>query len=153
MACTVAPFLSSAVAATGGPDLSSESAKAAAEARGRQFKIDAKVTFPKIIAVRTRHDMCPFCKGFDAQFPKMIRKVNDDAVLFVTLDMSNETTQRQAAMLVSALGLERIWTGDLSKMGTIAFVNGATKQVISTAYQVDEKTVLAGLNGALASLR
>ena len=152
LGCLAAVCLSSTVLGTDGPDLSSEAAKTAAEARGRQFKINAVVATPKIIAVRIRHDMCPFCKGFDSQFPKLIRKVKDDAVLFVTLDMTSETTQQQAAMLVRALGLDRIWTGDLSKMGTFMFVNGETKQVISSAYQVDQKTVISGLRDALASL-
>ena len=101
LGCVAAVCLSSIVLGAGGPDLSSEAAKAAAEARGRQFKISAVVTTPKIIAVRIRHDMCPFCKGFDSQFPKLIRKVKNDAVLFVTLDLTSETTQQQAAMLVS----------------------------------------------------
>ncbi len=153
LACLAAFCLSAGALAADGSGMSSDAAKATAEARGRKIKIKAAVASPKIIAVRIRHDMCPFCKGFDSKFPKLVRKTKDDSVLFVTLDMSNETTQEQGAMLVSALGLESVWTGDLSKMGTIAFVNAETKQIISTAYQVDEKTVLAALRGALVSSR
>ena len=151
LACLSAVGLSSVVSALNGPTPSSEAAKAAAEARGRKIKINAIVASPRIIAVRIRHDMCPFCKGFDSQFPELIRKTKEDSVLFVTLDMTNETTQQQAALLVSALGLERVWTGDLSKMGTIVFVNGKTKQIVSTAYQVDQETVRAAMREALAS--
>lgn len=153
LGCLAAVCLSSVVSARSGPTPSSEAAKAAAEARGRKIKINAIVALPRIIAVRIRHDMCPFCKGFDSQFPELIRKTKEDSVLFVTLDMTNETTQQQAAMLVSALGLERVWTGDLSKMGTIVFVNAKTKQIVSTAYQVDQETVRAALREALASER
>jgi KaiC/GvpD/RAD55 family RecA-like ATPase len=83
----------------------------------------------------------------------MVRKTKKESVLFVTLDMTNETTQRQAAMLVAALGSESVWTGDLSNMGTIIFVDGKTKQIISTEYQVDQETVLATLREAMALSR
>ena len=152
LGCLTAACLASAVFAGGDSDLSSEAAKTAAEARGRRFKINATVAPPKIIAVRIRHDMCPFCKGFDSQFPKLVHKTKADSVLFVTLDMTDETSQQQAAMLVSVMGLERAWTGDLSKMGTIMFLNGETKQVISVVYQVDEETVLKAVGDALDSL-
>jgi hypothetical protein len=151
--CLAAVCLTSVVSAVQGPGLSSEAAKAAAAARGRAMKIVAMVAPPKIIAVRVRHDMCPFCKGFDPQFPTMVRKTKKESVLFVTLDMTNETTQRQAAMLVAALGSESVWTGDLSNMGTIIFVDGKTKQIISTEYQVDQETVLATLREAMALSR
>ncbi len=44
-------------------------------------------------------------------------------------------------------------TGDLSQMGTIMFVDGGSKQVVSTTYQVDTKTVEVALRDAIASAR
>lgn len=151
--CLVLALFSGVLIAAGEPDLMSETAKAAARARGAKVKVNATVRTPDIIAVRIRHDMCPFCKGFDSKFPKLIRDAGKDAVLFVTLDMTTETTQEQAALLLAALSLEHLWTGDLSQMGSILFVDGTSKQVVSTAYQVDAKTVELALRAAIASAR
>ena len=121
--------------------------------RGTDIKVSAKVELPAIIAVRIRHDMCPYCKSFDPKFPTLTLQSDSKSVLFVTLDLSNETTQRQAAMLVSALGLEKVWTGDMSRMGSIVFVDGATREIISTVMQVDTKKVAAAMHKAVASRR
>ncbi len=102
----------------------------AAAPRGANMKVAATVEVPNIIAVRVRHDMCPICKGLDPEFPKIIEK-NKDSVLWVTLDLSTETSQKQAALLVAALGLESVWTGDMSKMGSLTYVDGKTKEVLS----------------------
>ena len=125
----------------------------AAAPRGSDIKIAAVVEVPDIIAVRIRHDMCPFCKKFDPQFPNLVRQATEDSVLFVTLDLSSEETQRQAALLVGALGLEKVWTGDMSKMGTIVFVDGKSKKILASTHQTDAKTVRVAMRKALALSR
>lgn len=149
--CLALAVLSPALSAAGDGDQAAEAAKAAAEARGAKMKVNAPVAVPKIIALRFRHDMCPYCQNFDPNFPKLVRQTSDESVLFVTLDLTNETTQKQAALLVGALGLEHLWPGDLSKIGTIIFVDGKTKQIKSSVYQVDMKTVQAALRKAVTS--
>lgn len=121
--------------------------------RGSDIKIAAPVKVPDVIAVRIRHDMCPFCKKFDPQFPALIRQAATESVLFVTLDLSTEETQRQAALLVGALGLQEVWTGDMSKMGSIVFVDGKSKNVIGSTQQTDIKAVRVAMRKALAASR
>ena len=121
--------------------------------RGSDMKIAAKVESPAIIAVRIRHDMCPYCKKFDPLFPALVRQAMEESVLFVTLDLSSEESQRQAALLVGALGLEKVWTGDMSKMGTITFIDGKSKKVLSSTHQTDVKTVRVAMRKALATAR
>ena len=121
--------------------------------KGADMKVSALVESPRIIAVRVRHDLCPLCKGLDPKFPTLIRQTNKDSVLFVTLDLSDETTQQQAALLVGALGLEHLWTGDLSKLGSVTFVHGRSKRVISFVQTVDLKKIQAELREAVDSLR
>ena len=65
-------------------------AHAAAAPRGSDMKVNAKVKAPDIIAVRVRHDMCPLCKELDPKFPEIIRNANDESVLFVTLDLTDQ---------------------------------------------------------------
>ncbi len=116
-------------------------ARAVAAPRGSDMKVDAEVKAPDIIAVRVRHDMCPLCKGLDPKFPEIIRNANDESVLFVTLDLTDETTQRQAALTVGALGIESVWTGDLSNLGSVTFVDGKSKRIISSVQTVDAKKI------------
>ncbi len=109
--------------------------------KGSEYKVDAQVAPPKILAVRVRHDLCPFCQRFDPQMPKLVRDSSQESILWVTLDLSTESSQRQAAMLVSALQLEQVWTGDLSKMGSITFLDGKTREVLSFVQAADAKKV------------
>jgi thiol-disulfide isomerase/thioredoxin len=122
---------------------------AAAKAKGADMKVDAKVKVPAIIAVRVRHDMCPFCKELDPQLPGLVRDTGDAAVLFVTLDLSDENTQKQAALMVGALGLDRVWTGDLSKIGSITFVDGTTQEELSFVRSTNIREIKAALRKAL----
>ena len=128
-------------------------AHAAAAPRGSDMKVNAKVKAPDIIAVRVRHDMCPLCKELDPKFPKIIRNANDESVLFVTLDLTDETTQQQAALTVGALGIEGVWTGDLSKLGSVTFVDGKTKRIISSVQTVDATEIEAALRRVVDSSR
>jgi len=120
--------------------------------RGREMKVDAPVEAPDVIAVRVHHDMCPYCKKLAPQFDQLRRQTMDEAVLFVTLDLTSERTQRQAAMMVAALGIESIWTGDLSGIGRVHFIDGTGKKPLATYRAHDAKMPLsAELNNALAS--
>ncbi len=128
-------------------------AHAVAAPKGSDIKVDAKVKAPDIIAVRVRHDMCPLCKGLDPKFPGIIRNANDESVLFVTLDLTDETTQQQAALTVGALGIKCVWTGDLSKLGSVTFVDGKSKRIISSVQTVDAREIEAALYKVVDSSR
>ena len=128
-------------------------ALAIAGPRGADMKVSATVETPRVIAVRVRHDMCPLCKQLDPKFPELIRQVEKDSVLFVTLDLTNETTQKQAALLVGALGLERTWTGDLTKLGTVTFLDGTSKRILSSVQTTDTKKIRQAMRKALSSSR
>ena len=123
----------------------------AAAPKGSNIKVSAPVESPDIIAVRIRHDMCPFCKKFDPAYPTLIRQTKNESVLFVTLDLTSEATQKQAALMVGALGLQNVWTGDMSKMGTITFLDGKSKEILSSVHQTDMKTVRDALREAVTA--
>lgn len=124
----------------------------ASQARGASMKIAAPVEVPQVIAVRVRHDMCPICKGLDPKFPKLIKN-NKDSVLFVTLDLSTEASQQQAARLVGALGLERVWTGDMSKMGSVTYVDGTSKEILSFIQSGDVGEITAAMRKAVKAAK
>ena len=128
------------------------SVAAVADPKGAEFKVELPVTAPAVIAVRFRHDMCPYCKAFDPQVADLHRKTRDEPVLFVTLDLSSEVSQRQAALLIGALGLEAAWPGDFTKIGMYSFVDGKSKKVISELRAEDVASVRKALSKAVASV-
>src|SRR5262245_20967411 len=93
------------------------------EGRGTEHKVGAPLRPPEILAVRFHHDMCPHCKGLKPKFQALDALLADAPVLLVTLDLTTPGTQNQAAMLASSLGLESVWTGDLSRIGTVVFLD------------------------------
>ncbi len=99
--------------------------------RGTEFKVDAKVRAPEIIAVRIHHDMCPHCKRLKPQFEALDALLTDASALLVTLDLSTPATQHQAALLAGALGLESLWTGDLSRIATVTFLDAGSKKTLA----------------------
>lgn len=125
----------------------------AAPPRGSDMKISVTVGAPRIIAVRFHHDLCPFCKALEPEFSKLIRRTDEDSVLFLTLDLTSKSTQRQAALLVGALGLEHVWPGDLSKLGTVTFVDGRSKEIVSTYSAAGAKSIGAAVAEAVKSSR
>jgi hypothetical protein len=120
---------------------------------GSQFKVDARVQVPEILAIRIHHDMCPYCEQLKPEFEKLNTKVMGAAVLLVTLDLSTPASQQQAVLMVGALGLERVWTGDLSRIGTISFFDPKSKKTL-VEYRADGKEPLdAALRNAIQMRR
>jgi hypothetical protein len=89
----------------------------------------------------------------EPEFTDLSRKSYEEPVLFLTLDVSSRASQRKAALLVGALGLESFWPGDYSKLGTVTFVSFKTKKLMGSVRAMDEKTIEKALSDALASLR
>jgi hypothetical protein len=109
------------------------------------MKVTAVVEAPDVLAVRIRHDMCPYCQALDAEMPGLMKKTVGDSVLWITLDLTDETTQKQAALLAGALGLEAVWTGDMSRIGSVTLIDGKTKDVISVIEGADAKKIRKAL--------
>lgn len=124
---------------------------ATADPKGADMKVRATVEAPKVIAVRVRHDMCPVCRQLDPKFPELISQSEKDSVLFVTLDLTNETTQKQAALLVGALELEQAWTGDLTMLGSVTFLDGTSKRILGSVQTTDTEEIRRALRKALSS--
>jgi len=122
---------------------------AQSKARGADMKVSAIVVPPTIMAVRFHHDMCPYCKKLEAQYAKLMGCHDFKSVLFVTLDLSSESMQQQAALMLGALGLDHVWTGDLSGIGTVVFVDGKSKEVLSTFRADGSKPIKTAMQEAV----
>jgi hypothetical protein len=79
-----------------------------------------------------------------------MQNTDDGAILFITFDLSTETSQRQAAMLAAALGLERHWPGDYSKLASVTFVDAGTGKALTTYRPTDADPIENALAKALA---
>jgi len=109
------------------------------------MKVTAVVEEPAVLAVRIHHDMCPYCQALDAKMPELMKKSADQSVLWITLDLTDEITQKQAALLAGALGIEGVWTGDMSKIGSVTLIDGKSKDTISFIEGADAKKIRRAL--------
>jgi hypothetical protein len=121
--------------------------------QGEQAKVLGRVQAPSILAVRTHHDMCPHCKQLKATFDALASQASDESVLLITVDLSTPTTQRQSALTVGALGIASIWTGDLSRVGTVTFLDAKTKKSLAEFRAGDDRSLESVMRSALTALR
>jgi hypothetical protein len=119
------------------------------ENRGARLKVDARVASPRLLAVRIHHDLCPYCKKLRPQFEELSANVVDGSVLLITLDLSTPAAQQQAALMTGALGLDSLWTGDLSRVGTVTFLSMKSKKVLVEHRADGDATLEASLQTAL----
>lgn len=126
---------------------------ALAGSRGSEMKVPAKVRVPELIAIRFHHDMCPYCKKLAPEFDQKIRDGGTNAILYLTIDLSTPSTQQQSALLAGALGLETLWTGDLSRIGTVVFVDGSSKRELLNFRSNEAQSLEQAEQKALSKLR
>ena len=118
--------------------------------RSPHDKLLADTQAPTVIAIRVHHDLCPYCKKLAPAFSRLVRAADGEgATLFVTLDFSTPASQRQAGLLLTALGLQNHWTGDYSSLGSVTLVDGTTKATIATYRPGGEETLAAVLADAI----
>ncbi len=79
-------------------------------------------------AVKFHADWCGSCKTIAPQLEKARGKhaLDDLNVLFVTLDLTNETTRNQSAMMANAMGIGELYKENNGKTGYIVLINSKT---------------------------
>ena len=65
---------------------------------------------PRLIAVRYHADWCKPCSTLAPCFDKLKASVQDEAVLFVTLDFTDDRSRKQAEYLAAVLNLDEMIT-------------------------------------------
>jgi thiol:disulfide interchange protein len=105
---------------------------------------------PKLLAVKFHADWCAVCKQMEFLFEDLNDKFDGRQVLFVTLDITNQTRRNHAQLLAAALGLESLWKMNAGKTGTVYLLNPGDKQVLTSWSQDhDFKTMSAEIEKAL----
>ncbi len=101
---------------------------------------------PQVLAVRFHADWCGACKKLDGVFVELRRRTNDAPVLYLTLDLTDEVTRRQAEYLAGVVGLDQVWAAQGNKVGSIVFVDAASKRALANIAATDN---IANLEGAV----
>ena len=88
---------------------------------------------PAVYAVMMYADWCGTCKALDPKITQARENGKLDAkdVLFVRLDLTNETTQHQAAMMAAALEITELYESNAGKTGFMLLINAKTSEKIA----------------------
>lgn len=110
--------------------LAQPNADAPARLDPSMMRVDVRASTPSLIALRYRHDLCPVCAAYEPRLREVVDFANRNDVLMLTIDLSSEATQRQSAMLLAQLGLEKFWPNDLRALGEFLFISPASGEVV-----------------------
>ena len=87
---------------------------------------------PKLMGVLFYADWCGSCKTLDPLIEKARGKtgLDDMDIVFVRMDLSDNTTRAQSAMLASSLGIGDIFARNDGKTGYMALIDTDTKEIV-----------------------
>jgi thiol-disulfide isomerase/thioredoxin len=102
----------------------------AAEAPAAHGAPAAAKAAPALYAVKVHADWCPACRKVGQVFDDLARRLADEPVMFVELDVTDESTLRQSEYLAAALRLDEAW-GERRGAGYILLVDAATRRVVA----------------------
>ncbi len=145
------PVVAMVVAAAGLASWAAAEDKAAKE----DEKKPKPLARPMVIALRFHADWCGSCKKLDPQFKAVAKKLADQPILFLTLDLTNDKTKRQAHYLAAALGLGKQWDQlGGGKTGIIQVLDGFHRQPMAKFnYKYDAKKMGAELTKAVKKVK
>ncbi|MCG8417780.1 MAG: thioredoxin [Proteobacteria bacterium] len=111
-------------------------------------------TAADLMAVKFHADWCGSCKVIGPHFTNLGNKFDGKKVLFLTLDMTNESTQRQSEYLASALGLGKVWKSHAPKTGYILLIEPKSRQIVGKLTKKDDfKAMSTAIDRVLARSR
>ena len=78
-------------------------------------------------------DWCGSCKALDPKINQAREesKLDTQDVLFVTLDLTDDTTKYQAAMMASILGINDVYKNNAGKTGHMLLINAENGEKLS----------------------
>lgn len=110
----------------------------------------AKAAAPAVIAVKFHADWCGYCKAMGPIFTDLENKFDGKPVLFVTFELTNQSSARQAEYLASALGLGDLWASNNGATGTIRLIDYESRREVRTLTSKDDmKTMGAAIEEAV----
>ncbi|MGF1657097.1 MAG: hypothetical protein ACFCU3_08985 [Verrucomicrobiales bacterium] len=87
---------------------------------------------PQVIGLMLYSDTCASCQVLDPKIEAAKADFKDQALLFATLDHSNDGSKQQASLLAHALGLGELYKAQEKASGFMLLVNAESGEVLAT---------------------
>ena len=86
---------------------------------------------PELLVVKLHADWCGSCLVLGPRIDTAREEagLDESSALFVTLDLTDEATKHQAALLAHSLGLEAFFTSNRGKTGFAILVDAASGEI------------------------
>jgi len=110
---------------------------------------------PMVYAVMMHADWCGACKAMDPKISQARADGNldDKDVLFVKLDLTNDATQHQAAMMAEMLGFSELYKNNAGKTGFMVLIDANSgEKITSITNKHDSASIAARITEAIKSL-
>lgn len=106
-----------------------------------------------VIAIRKSAQWCKVCESTKHSFDELKNQLKTDPVLFVTLDLTDEYSAKQAVYLSSVMGIPKTTADKAIGVGVLLIVDARTKQPISkTNLSQNVDQMMQAVKKALASV-
>jgi len=111
---------------------------------------------PAVLAVMMYADWCGSCKSLDPKVSQARKKAELDTqdVLFVSLDLTNDTTKAQASMMAAALGISDVYEANAGKTGFMLLLDAETgEKVARLTNKLEAKEIASRIQEALVKIK
>ncbi|MBI1194845.1 MAG: hypothetical protein GC138_03230 [Gammaproteobacteria bacterium] len=98
---------------------------------------------PQAYGVLFYADWCGSCKILEPKIQEARQSLKDSPILFLTLDMTDEVTKYQAAMLAGTVGLDSLYAENAGKTGYMLIIDANTRKVIGKLTKGDAVETIA----------
>ena len=112
----------------------------------------AAVVKPAVYGVLMYADWCGACKALDPKINQARKDANLDnqEVLFLRWDLTNETTQHQALMMASALGLSDVYAANAGKTGFMLLLDAESgKRLAMLTVKQDSEEIASEIKNSI----
>jgi len=100
---------------------------------------------PRLVVARIHADWCPRCPTIAPLYEELLTRYGNEAVMVVTLDITNPQTRRQAMLLAESLGIRDqvgvAYNGNRVRLepGMIRLIDREQHSVMATLRSVDDR--------------
>jgi thiol-disulfide isomerase/thioredoxin len=103
---------------------------------------------PALVVAKFHADWCSACRAMGDVATDLANKHDGQPILFVTFDLTNETTRRQSEMRAAAMGLSALYDANRDKTGFLVLVNAQSKTEVT---KLTREQTLKDMSGAIVA--